>query len=331
MEDKLQVALTTTIAPLAWGTTYWVTQTFLPPDRPLFDAAARALPVGLFLLAWRRELPQGVWWWRAGLLGVLNIGAFFALIFLAAYHLPGGVAATMTAVSPLVVMALAWPLADERPQRLGILGGIIGVVGVGLLVLRGGGQVDAIGVMAALGAVLISAVGFTLVRRWRPPTDLLTFTTWQLVAGGLFLLPLAAIVEGTPPALDGPALAALGYLGLVGTGLAYVVWFSGVRRLGAGPTSLIGLLNPVVGTLLGVVVAGEAFGLGQALGMALVLGGVMAGQPAVVELLRGNLARRASADDDSDRVGLLAGVGVDDPELVGACPPRLHVGRERAS
>lgn len=243
MEDKLRAALLTTVAPVAWGTTYWVTQTFLPPDRPLFDGLVRALPAGLLLLLWRRELPQGVWWWRAALLGVLNIGAFFALIFLAAYHLPGGLAATLTALSPLVVMVLAWPVARERPTRLGIAGGTVGVVGVALLVLRGGIHVDSVGLLAALGAVLISALGFTLVKRWTPPTDLLTFTSWQLVAGGLFLLPVALLVEGAPPSLDLPAAAALAWLGLVGTALAYVAWFTGVRTLGAGPTALIGLVH----------------------------------------------------------------------------------------
>jgi probable blue pigment (indigoidine) exporter len=292
MEDKYLTGLFTAVAPVAWGTTYWVTQTFLP-DRPLFDGLVRALPVGLVMLAWRRELPRGAWWWRSALLGVLNIGAFFALIFLAAHHLPGGLAATMTAISPLVVMGLAWPLAGERPTRLGLAGGVVGLVGVGLLVLRGGGSVDVIGVAAAIGAVAISAFGFVLVKRWKPPTDLLTFTSWQLVAGGLFLLPVALLVEGAPPAVDTRGVVAFAYLALVGTGLAYVAWFTGVRRLGAGPTSLIGLVNPVVGTLLGVALAGEAFGPAQAGGLVLVLGGVLAGQPWLVERLRSGFDARS--------------------------------------
>jgi len=57
-------ALIASVAPLAWGTTYVVTGELLPPDRPLFAAVVRALPAGLLLLAWRRQLPRGVWWWR---------------------------------------------------------------------------------------------------------------------------------------------------------------------------------------------------------------------------------------------------------------------------
>src|SRR5690606_22411082 len=68
------------------------------------------------------------------------------------------------------------------------------------------------------------------------------------------------------------------WLGLVGTAIAYVCWFHGLARMPAGAASLVGLLNPVVGTLLGVAFAGEVFGWAQALGMALVLGGVLAGQ-----------------------------------------------------
>ena len=103
------------VAPVAWGTTYIVTESFLPPDRPLFAAAARALPAGLVLLAFRRQLPHGEWWWKAALLGLCNIGLFMPLLFLAAYELPGGLAATLQCLSPLAVMARAytWRMATS--------------------------------------------------------------------------------------------------------------------------------------------------------------------------------------------------------------------------
>ena len=92
-----RTVLVVSVAPLAWGTTYLVTAALLPPDRPLFAAAVRALPAGLLLLALRRRLPHGDWWWKAALLGLANIGLFFPLVFLAAYELPGGLASTMQA------------------------------------------------------------------------------------------------------------------------------------------------------------------------------------------------------------------------------------------
>ena len=270
--------MVTAVAPIAWGTTYIVTENFLPPDRPLFAAAARALPAGLVLLAWRRQLPHGDWWWKAALLGLCNIGLFFPLIFLAAYELPGGLAATVQAMSPLAVMAIALPALGERPGVRRVVSALVGLLGVGLLVLRAGGELSTLGLVAAVGSVVVSALGFVLVKRWPSPTDMLTTISWQLVAGGLVLVPVALLVEGAPPALSATNLGGLLWLTTMGTAVAYYCWFRGLVRMPAGAVAIVGLVNPVVGTLLGVLFAGELFGWAQALGMVLVLGGVVAGQ-----------------------------------------------------
>ena len=92
---------------MLWGTTYLVTTELLPPHRPLLAALLRALPAGLLLVAITRTLPRGSWWWRSLVLGTLNIGAFNALLFVGAYRLPGGVAATVGAIQPLLVALLS--------------------------------------------------------------------------------------------------------------------------------------------------------------------------------------------------------------------------------
>ncbi|GAA1950778.1 EamA family transporter [Nocardioides panacihumi] len=274
------------IAPISWGAGYYVTETFLPPDRPLFGAAVRALPFGLLLLAVRPGLLRGAWWWRTALLGALNFSAFFTLIFVASYRLPGGLASTITATAPIALMLMAWALAGERPHRASLAAAVVGVAGVALLVLRGGVAVDPIGVLASLGAVVVSSLGFVLVKTWRPPVELATFTAWQLVFGGLLLVPIALLVEGAPPALDARAVGGFAFLGLLGTDAAYAAWFSALRRLPAAAVSLVGLLNPVTGTVVGVALAGEAFGSTRLIGMVLVLGGALLGQPAVIEAVR---------------------------------------------
>jgi probable blue pigment (indigoidine) exporter len=285
-----RAVLLTTFAPAAWGTTYLVTERLLPPDRPLLSATVRALPTGLVLLAFTRRLPSRDWWWRATVLGLCNIGLFFPLLFLAAYRLPGGLASTLQATSPLAVMALAALVIGERAGAARIVAAGVGIVGVGLLVLRSPGHLDPLGLAGAFGSVVVSALGFVLVKRWTPPVDLLTLVSWQLVLGGLALLPVALLVEGPPPHLGGPAVAGYLWLMVAGTGLAYWCWFTGLRAMPAGAVSLIGLVNPVVGTVLGVTVAGEAFGRLQAVGMLLVLGGVVAGQPGAVTRVRRRLA-----------------------------------------
>ena len=301
METSWRTLALTAFAPIAWGSGYYVTETFLPPDRPLFGAMVRALPFGLLLLAFRPRLPHGIWWWRALVLGTLNVGAFFVLIFVAAYRLPGGLAATLTATAPVMMMLLAWGLVREKPAAASLVGAGIGFAGVALLVLRGGTTVDPVGVAASFGAVAMSSLGYILVKRWRPPVELSTFTAWQLVAGGLVLLPIALLAEGAPPAIDARAVGGFLYLGLVATVLANLMWFRGLRRLPAAAVSLVGLLNPVAGTLIGIALAGEAFGLVQALGMLLVLGGILLGQPAVIARFRRSPVAPAPVDRELAR------------------------------
>lgn len=286
--------LLTAFAPAAWGTTYLVTERLLPPDRPLLSATLRALPTGLVLLAATRRLPSGVWWWRAVLLGVCNIGMFFPLLFLAAYRLPGGLASTLQATSPLAVMALAAIVIGERAGAARIMAAGVGLVGVGLLVLRSPGHLDTVGLVGAFGSVVVSALGFVLIKRWTPPVDMLTLVSWQLVAGGLVLLPFALLLEGPPPHLDAHAVGGYLWLMIAGTGVAYWCWFTGLRAMPAGAVSLIGLINPAIGTVLGVAVAGEAFGRVQAIGMVLVLGGVVAGQPSTLAWARSLVVRLRS-------------------------------------
>ena len=285
---SLAVMLTTALAPIAWGSGYYVTDTFLPPDRPLYAATVRALPFGLLLLVLRPRLPTGVWWLRASLLGVINVAAFFVLVFETAYRLPGGLAATLQATSPVAIAVLAWWLLNERPRVATVAGALVGLVGVGLLVLRPDSQSDPLGVVTALGSVGLFALGSVLTKRWRPPVDLLTLTSWQLVAGGLLLLPVALAVEGPPPAVDVRAVAGFLYIGVVGTVLAYALWIRGIQELPAASISLVGLLNPVAGSVIGVTIAGEAFGFVEMAGTALVFGGIVVGSP----LIQGGVGQR---------------------------------------
>jgi probable blue pigment (indigoidine) exporter len=285
---RIPALFATALAPALWGTTYWVTRELLPPGRPLFAAAVRSLPVGLALVAISRSLPRGPWWWRAATLGALNIGLFFALLFTAAYRLPGGVAATVGGLQPLVVVALSWPLLGERPRLLRAGAALLGAGGVWLLVGRAPGALDPLGVWTAILGSLSMATGVVLAKRWTLPVPLLAFTDWQLAAGGLLLLPLALVVEGLPDALGPEATAGYAYLALAGGGLAYALWFRGIGRLHPAAVSLLGLLSPVVALLVGWAALGETLAAAQMLGVLLVFAAVALGQyvaPAKVVLL----------------------------------------------
>lgn len=279
LSDRAQVIAVTALVPAVWGTTYAVTTELLPPDRPLLAATIRALPAGLLLVAVSRRLPAGSWWWRAGVLGALNIGAFFALLFVAAYRLPGGVAAVAGAVQPLLVAAVAVPLLGERTRPHQLLAAVAGLVGVTLLVLRAEARLDAVGVAAALGGACAMAAGVTLAKRWGLPAPVLAVTGWQLVAGGLLLLPLTLAIEGPPPtAVDISNIAGYAYLSLIGTAAAYTLWFRGIQALPVTDVTLLGLLSPVVATVLGWLALDQALTPGQVTGAVIVLCALTAAQ-----------------------------------------------------
>jgi probable blue pigment (indigoidine) exporter len=279
MEANVRWVLVTAIAPVAWGSNYYVTREFLPAGQPLYGGLLRALPAGLLLLAVCRRLPRGSWWWRALVLGTLNVGAFFVLIYVAAQLLPTSVAATVMAVAPVVMMLFAWLVLADPPRARRLAGAGLGIAGVGLMLFTGAVAADPRGVLASAGAMVMSSLGYVLAKRWSAEVDVLSLTAWQLVAGGLALLPFAVLVEGAPPPLDGPALAGFAYVAVVATAVAFAAWFAGLRRLDAGTVGLVGLLNPVTGVLLGTAVAGEVLGARQLCGLALVLAGILLGRP----------------------------------------------------
>lgn len=279
LRNRLTLLVTTALAPAVWGTTYAVTTEFLPPDRPLLAALLRALPAGVLLVLIARQLPRGAWWWRAAVLGTLNIGAFLALLFVAAYLLPGGVAATLGAVQPLIVAGLSAALLGERLTTRTVLAGAAGVAGVSMLVLRAEAQLDAVGVAAALGGAASMATGVVLSKRWTSPAPLLATTGWQLVAGGLVLLPVTLIVEGPPPGtLTMTNVLGYGYLSLIGAALAYALWFRGIRALSPNEVTFLGLLSPLVATAVGWIALGQTLTAVQILGAVVVLTALVVAQ-----------------------------------------------------
>ena len=280
MKANASDLLLTAISPLIWGSTYIVTTQALPGFSPMTVAMLRALPAGLLLLAIVRRRPTGIWWLRGFALGALNISIFLSMLFVAAYRLPGGVAATVLSIQPLMVVFLAAALLANPIRLVSILAALVGIAGVALLVLTPHAALDGVGVAAGLAGAASMAFGTVLARKWRPPVSLLAFTAWQLTAGGLLLVPVVLLFEPPIPVPTGANLLGLAWLGLIGAALTYVLWFRGIGRLDSAVVSSLLFLSPVTAVLLGWVFLDQTLTLPQIAGVVFVVGSIWLSQRA---------------------------------------------------
>ena len=272
--------LLTAVAPMVWGTTYIVTTHLLPEGHPVFAAFMRTLPPGLAALAPSRQLPRGHWWWKSLILGGLNMAAFFPLLFVTAQRLPGGVAATLGAVQPIVIAFLAVFILHERLSGWRLWWGITGMTGVSMVVLGPDAALDPLGVIAGLTGAASMGTGVVLTKKWGRPkyVSAVGLAGWQLTAAGLLLAIPALAFEGIPEHIGTSAWAGYAWLGLIGALLTYTIWFAGIRHLSVTPTALLGLLSPLIAALLGAVIAGETLTLLQVTGFITALTALVAGQ-----------------------------------------------------
>jgi len=269
----------TGLSPVIWGTTYFVTTEFLPPHYPITVAMWRALPAGLLLLLFSRVWPERHWWGRIFLLGALNITVFLICLFIAAYRLPGGVAATVSATQPLMAVFLARLVLGNPLRPTSIIAAVVGIGGVALLVLTPKTALDPIGLAAGLGGAAAMATGNVLAKKWKSAgMPLVGFTAWQLLAGGLLLVPVAFLAEPRLPPLSAANVAGLAWLSVVGGALTYLLWFRGVLRLDAAAVSALLFLSPATAVIIGWALLGQKLNALQLLGVTVVLTSVWVSQ-----------------------------------------------------
>ncbi|PHM39682.1 membrane protein [Xenorhabdus mauleonii] len=268
----------TALAPAIWGSTYIVASEILPPDRPFTAALIRVLPAGLLLLLLTRRMPVYRDWWRLLVLSALNIGIFQALLFVAAYRLPGGLAAVLGAIQPLLVMVLAWAVDGRSPARITLWSAVAGVLGMAVLLVSPQTVFEPVGIIAALAGAACMASGVWLTRRWQLDMPVLALTGWQLLLGGLMLAPIAWLTDAPLPTLTISQWSAYTYLCLAGALLAYALWFRGIARLPTVAVASLGLLSPLTAVVLGWVLLSQSMTGLAFIGLLIVLASVFAVQ-----------------------------------------------------
>lgn len=280
MFKSFDIAITA-LAPIIWGSSYIVTTQFLPNLDPVTISLLRALPAGLILLCLVRQLPHGNWIGKMFVLGALNFSIFWSLLFFTAYRLPGGVAAVMGALQPFIVVLAARGILKTEIKPLSIFAIAAGAFGVALIVLTPDAKLDVLGVIAGIAGSASMAFGTVLSRKWQPPVSALTYTSWQLTAGGILLLPFALFAPTSWSDISWTNTFGLAYLGLIGAGLTYVIWLRGIKLLQPTAVSILGLFSPLSAAILGWIFVSETLNATQLMGMLVVFASVLIGQYAL--------------------------------------------------
>lgn len=256
------------LAPIFWGSTYSAVALFLADLSPYWMAVWRALPAGLLmLLISRRGLPLSVP--RMLAVSFFNIAAFFLLLFVAAYRLPGAVAGTLGATLPLVLMLLQWLTEGKRPQLKMLMLALLGLAGVGLL-LNPSTDIDWVGAGAMLAATVFVAQSTLWMKRWEAK-DIFGLTAWQLVIGGVMLIPFAWLLAGPPQAISLHAVPGLIWVIVLNTAVGYWAYIRSITVLGPNRQSIIMFLNPLTAVTLGVLWVNETLQPMQWVGIGLIL------------------------------------------------------------
>ena len=250
---------------------------------PLLFAGLRAEIAGLALLAPVVAMRRPVFALGVSALGLLALALTsttlaFAAMFLSPGRTGAGIASVLGNLQPLFVIVLAAAFLGEMLTRAKLAAIAFGLGGVTLIALPAMAGPDTYGIsgpLLAIGASVSFAVGNIVLKRIGGRADVLPMTAWQLVAGGLPLLALSALVERGGAIDWTPEFAALLLaLALGGTALPFLAWNGLARREEIGRLTLLLFIVPVFGVALAALIFGERLGTRELAGLAAAVAGV---------------------------------------------------------
>lgn len=268
-----------------WGSSYLFIKVAVAevPVMTLITGRLLLAAIILWLLLWAlgKSMPRSRSLWRAyAVMGILSGTLPYALIAWGEQYIPSNLAALLQATMPIFTVILATLLADDEHMTWRkVLGVAVGFVGVSILMvpdLRQGLQANLLGQLAVVlsSASYAGAAIFARKRlRGQPP---LASTTGQLTMGALFTLPLSLLIDrpfDLSPSL--PATASWLGLSILGTVLAYVIYYALLERTSATFVSTVTYIIPINGLMLGALVLGEPLTLALAGSSVLILLGVL--------------------------------------------------------
>lgn len=275
---ELRVGLIVVLV-LAWGTVFAAVKIGLEAAPPLLFGGLRYVVGGLVLVAIalvRGDAPRLRGHLAAyGILTLLNVVIFFGLQTLAIEALPSGLAAVLIYLQPVLVGVLAWPLLGEPLTGRKILGLLLGFGGI-VAVSAGAfsGHASGLGIGYAVAGALTWALGTIYFKRVSDRVTALWAVALPFLLGGVVLTAVGLVREGPQITWDVPFVLALLYSALVGTALAWMLWFTLVAAGDASRAATYVFFVPLLSLTLGALLLHESLSATLLLGATLVVAGV---------------------------------------------------------
>ncbi len=268
---------------LIWGTTWGVIKIGLRSLPPLVFASARMAVAGVLMVGLMKVL--GIRWPRTARLylalvvvGIL-MAASFGFVFWGEQYVASGLTAVLTSTAPLWTAAVAHVALRAEPMTLSKTGAL--VIGVGGTALLFGGRVSVAGPRGVLAVALLSIVPLTwalasvMVKRELAQMPTVGVAGLEMLFGSVVLLAFAGIVDaGKPVIWDARGLLALAYMTIVGSCLAFFLFFWLVQHVRVTTSSLFSLVTPAEAVLFGVLFLNERLTPRQALGFLVIMAGL---------------------------------------------------------
>lgn len=269
---------------IMWASAFTSARVIVTAAPPLTALSLRFLASGLIGIALARALGQS-WhlnraqWRGVVIFAVFQFGGYLGLNFYAMQTVEASLAAIIASSMPLLVALAGWLLFRDRLPVLGVAGLFAGMAGVALIMgTRVGGGADLAGVALCVLGVLSLTVSTLAVRGASSGGDYLMVVGLQMLVGAAVLAGPAVLTERWQVDWSWPLVIAFVYTLLVPGLLATVTWVWLVNRIGATRAAVFHFLTPFFGVAIAALFLGEAIGPWDALGVAVVAGGILAVQ-----------------------------------------------------
>lgn len=253
------------LAPILWGTCYATISAYFRDWSPFVLATWRALPAGFLLLLLKPTLPKAHELPAIALVALINITLFFTLLFKSALKLPSSLVGVAMLALPVIGLFFMLTVYKVKPSRVQLGSSAILILSCTYLFQSSASPISIDSVIYLISAMVVLIFGSIVSNRVMKKIHWWKLVTWQLILGGLFLIPLAyfdfqfaGVKYANPFVFESIGqMLALGWLIVGVTSISYAVYVYSIPLVTTSELSFCGTLNPMLAMFLGVTLMGD--------------------------------------------------------------------------